>query len=320
MRFLSPRVNRPGFTLIELLVVIAIIAILIGLLLPAVQKVREAAARMSCSNNLKQCGLALHTYNDTYGSLPPGAQAAVPALAPGTGNVQGTGWHVFILPYIEQQNLYKLYDFTQSYNAAPNLAVGGQLVKTYQCPSGSQARSGNGSEVSCGTGNYAPHYYGIMGPNPSATIGTTVFNYNVSGAGGNGAQSNDGVLVVHSGANPLKVRLTDITDGTSNTLVIGERSINENQQTCGSTINSYRSWVRGQNGGSGVSKNITNPINSTCYDGSANFNDIGMGSNHTGGAMFGLGDGSVKFISQTIDLNVYKASASRASGEVVSLN
>src|SRR5215208_6917797 len=109
------RNRRKGFTLIELLVVIAIIAILIGLLLPAVQKVREAAARMQCSNNLKQIGIALHTHNDSVGSLPPGAQAAVPALAPGTGNVQGTTYLVLILPYIEQDNLYKQYDFALGY-------------------------------------------------------------------------------------------------------------------------------------------------------------------------------------------------------------
>jgi len=325
MARLPSSLSRRGFTLIELLVVIAIIAILIGLLLPAVQKVREAAARMKCSNNLKQLGIALHAYNDTHGNLPPGAQGTVPSPAnPATTVAPGTSWLVLILPQLEQDNVYKLYDFTLPYSSSAstlatgsNLAIGNIKIASYQCPSGSTALSGNSSEAYGGTTNYSTHYYGVMGPSGTATVGGVNFTYNTTSAGGNGAYSNDGVLITTTASSYLKVRITDITDGTSNTLMTAERSYNENPAVCGGTVNSgYRSWIRGQNGGSGAAKNVVNPINSTCYNGSSNFNDISFGSNHTQGANFGFGDGSVRFVRQSIDLNTYKALASRSSGEV----
>src|SRR5258708_4421292 len=123
---------RSAFTLIELLVVIAIIAILIALLVPAVQKVREAAARTQCINNIKQINLALHNYHDNYKKLPPGG-ATVPGA--GTTNEAGLSFHVFILPFIEQSNLYVQFDPTKGFRQAPNVQLSNTPVTAYLCPS-----------------------------------------------------------------------------------------------------------------------------------------------------------------------------------------
>jgi prepilin-type N-terminal cleavage/methylation domain-containing protein/prepilin-type processing-associated H-X9-DG protein len=327
MMLLSNRSRLRAFTLIELLVVIAIIAILIGLLLPAVQKVREAAARAKCQNNLKQLGLALHGYQDANGKLPPGAQQDVlPVPNPAQPSyIRGTSWLVFILPQVEQGALYNKYNFSQAYNSTNNKRVANVKVPIYYCPSGATLQSGNSGESVDGKRNETTHYYGLMGPSTRADPSTLVvagktFSYRVGNPTSNDAYACNGALCQYkdrpgSITTNYIVRLTDLTDGTSNTLVVGEMSMN----IPGGKNNGYRAWNRGNSGGSGATKNVTYAMNSTFYT-SGNFNDISMGSNHTGGCNFLQGDGSVRFLRQSIDLTMYKASVSIHDGELAQLN
>ena len=317
-----------GFTLVELLVVIAIIGILVALLLPAVQAAREAARRMSCQNNMKQVSLALHNFHDVYRHFPAGAEEDVLPKPNSTGTttyIRGTSWIVYILPQIEQQALYDRYDFTQAYNSVTNAAVGTNAVPAIYCPSGPKPQQYLDPNTNLTT-NVSTHYYGVMGPssraNPSPnSYGGVTYNYVVGNPTTNGSYATDGVLGQYRDTPGSVTTLhfsnfAEILDGTSNTLMIAERSM----FLPPGQANDYRSWIRGNNGGSGTTKNVTYPINSTFYNGSNNFNDISFGSNHPGGCQFGLGDGSVRFIAETIDLSLYKCLASMKQREVAMLD
>ncbi len=308
------RRRQQGFTLIELLVVIAIIAILVALLLPAVQQVREAARKSQCQDHLHNLAIALHSYEGALQCLPPGG------FSNGVNNGNGLSWHVMVLPYIEQKPLYDRFDFNVTdYNLtvasgpalnAPRYNIGHCLdpLDVMMCPSGNQQRivgnQGNENFPGPGTTGREPattHYYGVMGPVGLSMTGRT---YATAGTNpSNSFRSSAGVMIVKE-----IVTMKDIKDGTSNTLGIGEISWDR--------ANTYRVWCRGSAGGTAAgAKNIRNPINSTPYNGTDNFTDVSFGSQHPGGAQFALMDGKVTFLSENIDMLTYKALGSRKGGE-----
>jgi prepilin-type N-terminal cleavage/methylation domain-containing protein/prepilin-type processing-associated H-X9-DG protein len=309
--------TRKAFTLIELLVVIAIIGVLIGLLLPAVQKVRETANRLSCQDNLKQIGLALHHYHDTQKTLPPGYQALGPYSDGATDTAPGWGWGAFLLPYLEQDNLYRQLDFRQPIKNSPAIQT---LVKVYLCPSDLTPQQaftvpdGFGDPVALA----APcSYAACVGGDESDTAGPTGL----------------GVFYRNS-----QTRLTDITDGTSTTILIGERA----------WANANGIWAGAIPGGV-IRRGAANPcqpvvagawfpastlvlahshLNNalTDPDGSAGMDDFS--SKHPGGSNFVFADGSVHFLrsvpgdhpdgSFTADGLIFQALGTRCGGEVVS--
>lgn len=229
------------------------------------------------------------------------------------------------MPFFEQNALYAKYRFDLHYDDPINAAVGAEVIGTLYCPSGPLPRKHLDPNAGVTT-NVTTHYYGVMGPagstNPSTiTLDGVTHSYVVGNPGTNGAWSAEGMMSQYqdspagSVSTGRQIRLASVTDGTSNTLMLAERSrvLRPNQ------TNDYRSWIRGQNGGSGATKNVTNPINSTFYNGSSNFNDLSFGSEHPGGCHFALGDASLKFITASIDLNLYKAAASMNSGESIQL-
>jgi prepilin-type N-terminal cleavage/methylation domain-containing protein/prepilin-type processing-associated H-X9-DG protein len=302
---LLPKLRR-GFTLIELLVVIAIIAVLIGLLLPAVQKVREAASRAKCQNNMKQLGIALHAYHDAMNGFPKAGDTGTQL-----------SWHVYILPYIEQGPLYNQFNlskggkFTDTGRNNPHGAV---RMIAYLCPSGPLDKMGSynpqPTENVNGQPPYTTHYYGIDGPrinNPATGKPYAI----VSGTSGfEGAGIGDAGIFRRD----TQVRVTDITDGSSNTLMVGEMSQFYEGAPTGTR---YRTWVRGCDTTPvcAGTKNVFNAINSPSV---TVFMDMAMGSKHPQGANFTMGDGSVRFVRDSIDLNSYRGLASRNGGEVVS--
>ena len=310
--------NR-GFTLIELLVVIAIIAILIGLLLPAVQKVRDPAARMSCMNNLKQLGIALHNFHDQNGTLPPSGYTTA-----GPGNPAGkyVGWRALTLPHIEQENLQKLYNFSLHWWEGTNTAAAAVPVKTFQCP----AVPGRAEVLSAVAKAPRPalafanplaptDYEALMGVQPSAInphLGTALYT------------SANRFAVMHRDS---RVRITDITDGTTSTIMVVEaagrplvyrnrsaRADLANDQGIGWADSEGPFSIDGASAdgsleGCGPAGGCVNVMNKK--------NDNEPFSFHSGGANVVFADGHVQFVRDSISLPTFAALATRAAGEVV---
>ncbi|MBA4064707.1 MAG: prepilin-type cleavage/methylation domain-containing protein [Isosphaera sp.] len=290
-------IRAAGFTLIELLVVIAIIAVLVGLLLPAVQKVRESAARSACANNLKQIGLAVHNYHDTTGTLPPSRL-----------HVDGeASWNLLILPQLEQENLFRGWDLRVKYRDQPASFDFRAQVKTYLCPSRrgpglfSRLVASDGNTIRDGTkagmlGDYAAN----LGDDQSLREMTTA----------------TGALIQAAGWPNWKSTLTlpRITDGTGNTFLVGEKHVK--QGFFGDQVDGDNSFLNGD-----LTETVGRIAGPPEYflarsptDTSGRERDK-FGSYHTGIVQFVMCDGSVRGVRTSIDLTTLSRLSNRGDGQ-----
>jgi prepilin-type N-terminal cleavage/methylation domain-containing protein/prepilin-type processing-associated H-X9-DG protein len=332
---------RRAFTLIELLVVIAIIGILIGLLLPAVQKVREAANRMKCANNLKQIGLALHNYNDSFGTLPLGNRGS------SASGGYGYNWRLFILPYLEQEALYKQFDTTQSTWGPAMAPEDNATIPNYRCPSSPLPDFSVPLAPSGITYSHVQRvtYVGIAGGTTQAFAGSgftetrQTVGANTTGCCTGGNTTGGGPLVAN-----LAVEVSRIADGTSNTMAVSEQSdfltqsdgtqvdwqtgwhgwligtsqtaqagdpafSSSDNRIFGLTsiryqINQKKGWaVGGDCGGTGVCPNFG------C--------NVPLTSTHSGGVNAVFCDGSVRFLADSTSLLTLAELATRDDGLVI---
>jgi prepilin-type N-terminal cleavage/methylation domain-containing protein len=291
-----------GFTLVELLVVIAIIGVLLGLLLPALQAAREAARRSSCTNNLKQIGLALQNYHGQYKHFPPAAPLFIRDIEP------SIGWRVMILPFLEETSVYQEIGPTPDGGAA-KWTPQRRVIDVYVCPS-------NERPVSNGTTLVEAHYAAISG----AYRGSDRFDLEDSICGD---IYKNGIFYPES-----RTTIAKITDGTSHTLAVGERRC------------IWRDWMDGATRigmppteiCTEAAKNIRFPINADPnvfgyykFDDTAPagakkdvlLNDLYFASRHPGGAHFCIADGSVQFVQDSIDFSVYQDLSTRNGDEIV---
>lgn len=318
---LTPQSLRRAFTLIELLVVIAILAVLIGLLLPAVQKVREAAARMTCQNHLKQIGLALHNYEATHASWP--AQSTSPPTTTATTPPRAS-WFTLLLPFLEQDNVYRLYQNDQHWHEPVNSTAVLTRIKILLCPSADQGREGT-------------EYTRFTSATPRFHLYGAPTDYtNVGGVGTALAASlvpppsdRTGVL----GDRPMKV--LEVVDGLSNTILVTECAnrpqLWQRRQRVSSlpppvpwSSSSDQPFVTGGVWASHLKGFL---IDGAGTDGRTNggpcavncSNDNEVYAMHSGGANALLADGSVRMLNESLSISVLAALATRAGGETVAL-
>lgn len=285
---MSPMRTRRGFTLIELLAVIGIIAILIVLLLPAVQQIREAARRVSCKNKLHQFGIALHNYHSTAGVLPPGWIAAKPD-EPKTQNY--FAWSVMILPQLEQTALYAQFDFNANLDESPNRELLTQRMGIFYCPSDSSSKFYHSESQNLDL--TASNYPAVSGHTACALQGEGAFYLNSS------------------------VDLGDIRDGTSNTFLIGERIA---EQPLVDRIPTWSGVYLTEKFGLNMEVVLgwtMIPLNRPTLS------EHGFSSAHTGGAHFLFADGRVKFVNDSVNSSstgpkgIYQALGSISGNEVL---
>jgi len=309
--------RRKAFTLIELLVVIAIIGILVALLLPAVQKIRDAAGRMACSNNLKQLGLATHAFHNDNGRLPPAVNLPkTTAVLGGKSNppvVVGINesWFEFIMPYVEQLSLLQQLNLTT--DQFGNAAVANTVVKVFLCPV-----------------DRAPQQVTITNGGTSYSFGATTYVANSGYVGSpTTAMDQTGVLFINS-----SVKFTDIIDGTSNTFLFGERQrvdSNFDASFGANALENLSGWayvtsdpgfyyLGGVGDPLGAQQGPT-PINWPFPAGGtpaqSNQRCSAYGSNHTLGANFCFCDGSVKYIQQSVPVTILQSLSTRAGKEPI---
>ncbi|MDR1477557.1 MAG: DUF1559 domain-containing protein [Planctomycetaceae bacterium] len=308
-----------GFTLVELLVVIAIIGILIALLLPAVQAAREAARRMSCSNNMKQLGIALHNHHDSTKVFPYAARAIVKP----SGNLPtDRSWVVALFPFMEQQPLFSLLTFGDSVSFDPMqvstgnvVTLNGIIIADLFCPSNSRDKTANYNNFK----HQAINYVGIAGTDVDPANITAASAQRYDGTFGHNACN--GVIIpkdTRSGTSMIALQDIDfarISDGASNTVAISEQSKKVYNNTtlieAGTSGHRGGGWQGGWNdSGNPYIRNVTTirwTINAVCpnttgCNATHNGNTI-ITSGHTGGVNFAVMDGSVRFITETINLN-----------------
>ncbi len=300
--------RRRGFTLIELLVVIAIIAVLIALLLPAVQQAREAARRSQCVNNLKQLGLALHNYHDTHNALPPGWIGVTGNTSHMEGN-SGFAWGAHLLPQIDQAPLYSRLNFNREcYDPAFNAIALATVLPGFRCPTDPSSEFWDLGEednpatiiARLPTANYVGNF-GTEGPEDICETAPYP-----------AAQCRSDGIFYHNSS----TRLRDLTDGTSNTVFLGEHRTDTRVSTVAATgIEWHSTWVGYVAEGAEAPVRFLAVADHTPNAPSLHIDDYS--SWHTGGTHFLYGDGRVRFLTENVDINLFRGMVTRSGGEVL---